>query len=237
MSIIVNSLAKSYGELQVLDDFNISFPPTQINCLFGPSGCGKTTLLNILAGLVSADGGQIEGTEAKKFSYIFQEDRLLPWATVEENLLFVLESYLGKAQAYEQIKKYLAIVNLTQYGGYYPDQLSGGMKQRVAIARAFAYAGDILVMDEPFKGLDFELKKGLMDYIIQFWRQEQKDKYFIFVTHDVEEALYLSDQIFIFKGPPLSIRDTVTIDIPQGQRSNGSQTISQLKDKLLSSPA
>ncbi|MCC5911195.1 MAG: ATP-binding cassette domain-containing protein [Clostridiaceae bacterium] len=204
-----------------------------IHCLFGPSGCGKTTLLNILAGLSTADQGDIKGIENKTFSYIFQEDRLLPWATVEENIFLILTDSYSKREAQGLMDKYLDLVDLSKFKNYYPEALSGGMRQRVSIARAFAYEGDILLMDEPFKGLHMELKKTLMDYLISYWHQ--KKQLFLFVTHDVEEALYMADHIHIFQGPPMELTKKLTIDIPAGDARNKNEKIDQFKEMLVHS--
>lgn len=155
-SIQISCLAKSFGELTVLNNFNITFTPNKIHCLFGPSGCGKTTLLQLIAGIMRPDRGQVRGVGNRTISYVFQEDRLLPWATVKENILFVLSNRYKDQKVAEQLAdRYLSLVGMKQFQDYFPGQLSGGMKQRTAIARAFAYQGDILLLDEPFKGLDY----------------------------------------------------------------------------------
>lgn len=231
MKIQVKELNKSYGNLHVISNLSMDFTSNRIHCLLGPSGCGKTTFVNILAGLTDANEGRVKGVENKTFSYIFQEDRLLPWATVEENMLFVLESRYNKDEAQHLSDKYLSLVDLANFKDNYPEELSGGMKQRVTIARAFAYGGDIFVMDEPFKGLHLELKNGLMDYIINYWNQE--NRFFFFITHDVDEALYIADEIHIFDGPPLTLKSTTTIDIPAYDRRKHEDEIKKYKEILL----
>lgn len=216
MEVKVKELYKSFDKLQVVADLSFNLFSDKIHCFFGPSGCGKTTLVNLLAGVTKADGGQIEGLVGKTFSYVFQEDRLLPWATLEENLHFVLEGRCDKAEARHLIDKYLDLVELSKFRNNYPDELSGGMKQRVSIARAFAYEADVLIMDEPFKGLHLELKKGFMDFIKEYWRGRRPLT--IFITHDIEEALYLADDIYIFDGPPLEMKNCISIDVPLKER-------------------
>lgn len=231
MQIKVSGLHKSYGDLQVISDFNMSFSSGKIHCIFGPSGCGKTTLMNILAGVINADKGCIEGLEGKSFAYVFQEDRLLPWATIGENILFVLENRYSRAEAQERLDKYISLVELSQFKSHYPDELSGGMKQRASIARALAYGGDVLIMDEPFKGLHFELKKALMDFIISC--RYQRKNFFFFITHDVEEALSLADEIYIFQGPPLTLKRRIAIDISPCDGVNGQKEKEKYKELLL----
>ncbi|MFY9593705.1 MAG: ATP-binding cassette domain-containing protein [Caldicoprobacterales bacterium] len=205
MAIKIKNLYKSYGDLIVCQNFNMTLEEMKITGILGPSGCGKTTLLNIIAGLEEYQSGSIQGLEGKTFSYIFQEDRLLPWSTVKENIIFVLESRYDDNEAERIANQYMDMVGLREYAHYYPRQLSGGMKQRVAIARAFAYPADILLMDEPFKGLDLELKTGLIESFLKLWNQDKRTV--IFVTHDMDEALSFAHDIYILEGRPLRIKD------------------------------
>lgn len=211
MAIKIKDLDKQYEKLKVLSNFNIEFEEEKITALLGPSGSGKTTLLNIISGLEEYDSGSILGLQSKKFSYIFQEDRLLPWFSVEENIQFVLKGDLTEEEIINITDKYLKIVGLEEYRHYYPKQLSGGMKQRVAIARAFAYSSDILLMDEPFKGLDMELKTNLIKSFISLWTKDKRTV--IFVTHDMDEARMLADYIFILEGKPLAVKDKIVTHI------------------------
>ncbi|HAA43361.1 MAG TPA: ABC transporter ATP-binding protein [Ruminiclostridium sp.] len=231
LELTINNLKKSFGNLKVLDSLNLIFKPNKVYCIFGPSGCGKTTLFNIIAGILPADGGEIKGLEGKKISYVFQEDRLLPWATVEENILFVLESHYKKEEAKKLSDKYISLVNLSEFKNHYPHELSGGMKQRVCIARALAFRGDILIMDEPFKGLHLELKKSLMDYIINYLKENNKAVFFI--THDIDEALYLGDCIYVFSGPPIKLKKEIEIKIPPDERKKDKEYMEKLKEEII----
>ena len=196
MDIVIENLYKKYDNLSIFENFSLTIRNNKIFCLFGPSGCGKTTLLNMIAGLENYDGGNIKGIENKKISYIFQETRLLPWASVYENISFVLKSTCSKDETEKLVNKYLKLVSLKEYKDYYPNQLSGGMEQRVSIARCFAYKSDIILMDEPFKGLDLKLKENLMKDFRELWKENKPTV--IFVTHDKEEAKYLADEVFYF---------------------------------------
>lgn len=204
MDLIINNLTKRYGTLTVFNQFHMTLTSGKRHCLFGPSGCGKTTLLNCLAGLESIDTGMITGINQKKIAYVFQEERLMPWLSVKDNIAFVLKGKLSAAQIEKRVDEILELVQLTPFKAYYPNALSGGMKQRVSLARAFAYQGEILILDEPFKGLQFELKKDLMDYVLKYWAIEKP--HLIFTTHDIDEALYLSSDIFVMDGPPGTIK-------------------------------
>ena len=197
MAIIVKDLVKEFNT-KVLENFSFSFPEKGVVCLLGRSGCGKTTLINCIAGLEKADGGSIEGKDDSKISFVFQEDRLIPWISAKRNLLVVNED--------ESIcDDILDKMGLSEHKTKLPDELSGDMRQRVAIARAVAYGGDIIFLDEPFKGIDVKTKAAVIDSV----KGLIEDKLCIFITHDLEEAMLLSDIIVILDGPPLKIKSVV----------------------------
>jgi NitT/TauT family transport system ATP-binding protein len=195
----IKGLGKKYDKHIIFRDFDITFKDNVINCILGASGCGKTTLLNIISGLDKYDQGEILGVENTTFSYIFQEPRLLDWYTVEENMWYVMGG-MDRDAALLRISRYLDVTGLTKFKTYYPGQLSGGMKQRLSIARAFAYPGKVLLMDEPFKGLDIRLKRELTDEFIKLWKEDKRTV--LFVTHEPEEALMMADNIHIIGGEP-----------------------------------
>lgn len=204
MKLKINGATKKYGKDDVLRDFSAVFPEKGVVCLFGPSGCGKTTLLNCIAGLTELDAGEIAGIGGARVSCLFQEDRLLPWITAEENVAAVLRG--AGEQNLQKARELLSRVGLSGAGRKRPGELSGGMRQRVAIARALAFAGDIYLMDEPFHALDEASKQE----IIALFRQKTPDCLKILVTHDRNEAEQLSDEIWILEGPPLKIVHTIT---------------------------
>lgn len=189
----LKSIYKAYGTNMVLENLNINFLKNKITVVTGPSGCGKTTMLNIISGLEKADKGDVFMAD-KSISFIFQEDRLLPQLTVYQNIAFVLKSYMNPDEMKPVIEKYLTLVKMMDSKDKYPGQLSGGMKRRVAIARAFAYKSRLLLMDEPFKGLDDKLKTEIIDQFLQVYRTDKRT--IIFVTHDMKEAEMLSDVIY-----------------------------------------
>lgn len=199
----LSNICKSYNGIDIYRDFSINFREGARSCLFGPSGCGKTTLLNIIGGIVRPDSGLIEGFDDKRFSYIFQEPRLLPWKTVRGNIEFVLDGALTVDERRTTADTLIHNVDLQGYADYYPSELSGGMKQRVSIARAFAIHSDIILMDEPLNGLDSDLKKSIIDWFSQIWRSDMRTV--IFVTHDSQEALLMGDEIFYLSKAPVKI--------------------------------
>ncbi|MFW5943984.1 MAG: ABC transporter ATP-binding protein [Bacteroidota bacterium] len=203
MSIQIKNISKSFSNVEIYRNFSLNLPENKISSILGPSGCGKTSLLNMTGGIMSQDSGIIEGVKDKVLSFIFQEPRLLPWKTVKANLEFVLKGISVKRKE-KIIQRYLSIVGLQNFAHFYPGQLSGGMKQRVAIARAFCYPSNIILMDEPLKTLDPKLKWGLMKTFIKLWKADRRTV--IFVTHDVEEALVLGEEIFVFSKPPVKVK-------------------------------
>jgi NitT/TauT family transport system ATP-binding protein len=207
MMIELNNISKNFDSLQVLKDFNISFKKNEISCLFGPSGVGKTTIANIVAKLVTIETGTISGIENSLYSYVFQEPRLLKWYSVYDNIDFVLQDLYDNEKRKIITSNYIDMVELSEYKDYKPKTLSGGMAQRVSLARAFAYPSDILIMDEPFKGLDLKLKQEMMLSFQKLWQESKRTV--IFITHDVDEAILLSDTIFIIKNRPAKIIKTI----------------------------
>ncbi|MGE5381777.1 MAG: ABC transporter ATP-binding protein [Methylocystaceae bacterium] len=217
MHLRINNISKRFSDLPVFNQMTLEPKVNRLTCILGPSGCGKTTLLQIVAGLVKLDDGSLEGFAEQTISYIFQDPRLLNWKTVAGNLDFVLKDGFPPAQRRDIIRHYLKLVELTGFEDYYPYQLSGGMRQRVAIARAFAYPSTLLLMDEPFSGLDLGLKRNLINAFIRLWTNDRRTVFF--VTHDINEALLLGDDILVLTQRPAQIRSRLYIDIPQGERN------------------
>lgn len=230
MAFIVEKINKSFEQLEVLADISFSVEENKIISLLGPSGCGKTTLLNIFSGMTKPDNGNLTGFSTENISYLFQEPRLLEWQTVEENIDFVLKDKMVPELRREIIKKNLNLVNLWSYRKYYIPQLSGGMKQRVAIARAFAVPSKIMLMDEPFKSLDLDIKASLIKSFTALWQLNKRTVFF--VTHDIQAAIILSDEIFVLSEKPASLDKHIINPVPIANRNLRNSTILEIEKEL-----
>ena len=231
MSLEIKNLYKNFGNISLFSDFSIAFHEGTITCILGPSGCGKTTLLNIMGGIIKADSGQLSGFNEKAISYIFQDPRLLPWLTVEENIEFVLKGDMPAEQRHKVTGQLIRLMELEDFAGYYPSRLSGGMRQRVSIARAFAYPSDVILMDEPLKGLDIKLKLNLIRIFSRMWQADRRTV--IFVTHDVDEALLLGSDIIVLSRPPAMIMLNERVDIPYETRSLDSGSLKDMEQRMM----
>lgn len=191
MNIELVHINKSFGKNQVLEDINMIFTNGKINCIMGASGIGKTTLIHILMGLIKPDSGNILGIQGKHISAVFQEDRLIEHWDAVKNVMLVCQ----KGQTQEKVKNHFSRVGLTEYEGKPVLNLSGGMRRRVSIVRALLADYDLIIMDEPFKGLDETLKQQVIDYVVE----ETLGKTIIIVTHDKDEIKKLGADLILMK--------------------------------------
>lgn len=208
MNIIIKNLNKSYGSEKIFENFNLELTDSKVNCIIGQSGCGKSTLLNILSNLISIDSGEILGMKKGDISYIFQEDRLIEWLTIEENLKLALKSYFTNDTLNKKIDSMLSMLDIMHVKFKYPNELSGGMRQRVNIARAFGKTSNVILMDEPFKSLDYKLKYSIIDKFKEILLEEKR--MVILVTHDVDEAIYFQGNIIVFGNRPVEVKKIFT---------------------------
>lgn len=220
----VRGLSKSFsvqGEpLTVLEDINFQLSPREFVCLVGASGCGKSTLLNIVAGLaspssgsVAVDGRVVTGPGSDR-GMVFQNYTLYPWLTVSQNIAFGLQlRKMPKTEQRERIEYYLNVVGLAPFANAYPKQLSGGMKQRVAIARALANEPAVLLMDEPFGALDAQTKEQMQQFLLELW--EKTHVTVLMITHDVEEAIFLSQRVYVLSARPGRVKLEVPVTLPE----------------------
>jgi NitT/TauT family transport system ATP-binding protein len=203
----VKGISKTYGNVEALRGIDLDFPRGKLTSLLGPSGCGKTTLLKIIAGLIEADKGTVE-IDGKRVSgpgperaFVFQDFALMPWATVTRNVAFGLELRGTKRAEREEIaRRYIAEVGLTGFEDKYPHELSGGMRQRVGLARALSVDAEVLLLDEPFSAVDEQNRRKFQEDLIRL--RTSRNKTFIFVTHSIEEAVYISDRIVLLSPRP-----------------------------------
>ena len=223
MSIKLINIEKNFGNKKIYDKFSLIFEEGKINCILGKSGCGKSTLLNIIANLEDINSGEIIGVP-EKIAYVFQEDRLIEWNSIYTNMELPLLKFYAKDERKEKIKNILREVELGDCMNSYPKELSGGMRQRANIARALLYNGELLLMDEPFKSLD----KSSKENIIKIFKKNhlEKNNTVIMVTHDINEALSLGDNIFILGGSPVSLMDKFK-DVQRSKEKNN------IEDKIL----
>jgi len=202
--------------VHALDDLSLEVQEREFICILGPSGCGKTTLLRIVAGLDRPTSGQvlIDGhlidKPCPRLVMIFQEYSLFPWRTVRENIAFGLEIQgVSREHRKDAVDRYLTLVGLSDFGGQYPYELSGGMRQRVAVARALAIEPDVLLMDEPFGALDAQTRNVMQRELLRL--REKTQKTILFVTHSVDEAVFLADRIVVLTRRPGKIREIVPV--------------------------
>lgn len=228
--LAVQGVSKRFDSLEVLGRIDAEFKPGSVTAVLGPSSCGKTTLLKILGGLEKPDSGTILGFQDARISFAFQEPRLLSWLNARENILFALAGMKNQTDARLRADKFLAAAGLGEFSGSYPSTFSGGMKRRLSLARAFAYPSDVLLLDEAFSEVDLKLKVSLMDLFHQLWKTEKRTT--IFVTHDVRDAMYLSDDILLLSRRPASVVSTFSVPGQAGARSYGSSETATLEESL-----
>lgn len=220
IKVKVDHMTKRFGDLLVLDDISFDVKKGEFLCIVGPTGCGKTTFLNCITKLYEPTSGEIlingEPVNLHKHnvSYIFQEYSTMSWLTVEQNIAFGLKmKKRPKEEIRRTVDEMLDIVGLTEYRHYYPVELSTSMLQRVVIARAFATKPELLLMDEPYGQLDIDLRFKLEDELLKLWKATGTTV--IFITHNIEEAVYLSENILILTNKPTSIKERMENKLPR----------------------
>jgi NitT/TauT family transport system ATP-binding protein len=221
----VEHLSKTYGEgpraVQAIGDLTFEVSEQEFVCIVGPSGCGKTTLLKCISGLLAPNGGQVQLKDVPvtgpppNMALVFQEysRSLFPWLTVRQNVGLPLRRKVDKGHARRMVEEAVDAVGLTRFLDSYPWQLSGGMQQRVAIARALAYQPEVLLMDEPFASVDAQTRGDLEDLVLDV--RERYGVTIVFVTHDIDESVYLSDRIVVLTPSPTSVAEIVDVGLPR----------------------
>lgn len=241
MGIEIKNISKSFvtkekDQFHALETINLNVDEGEFICLLGPSGCGKTTLLRIIAGLEESDQGEVYDKGAlvkgpsKDRGFIFQQYSLFPWMTVLDNVMFGLNlSDVSKEENVQHAERYLEQVGLIDFKDSYPHELSGGMKQRVAIIRTLLNHAPTLLMDEPFSALDMQNRHKLQEQLIGVWKRFETT--IVFVTHDVDEAIFLADKVVVMDKNPGSIKDIVPIDLPR-IRKRDSEEFLKIQDDI-----
>lgn len=217
---VIVDVSKSYGDFLALEHIKFNVYENELVCILGPSGSGKTTIANIIAGLLKPSTGIVKlGNETvdpskHNISYVFQARSCLPWRTVKNNVKLALEiKGVNDKEAEKKIAEVLQIVGLSGFEDYYHNQISGGMKQRVAIARAFSVDSDLLIMDEPFGSLDAQTRYLMQDEVLKVW--EKMKRTVVFITNNIEEAVFLADRLLVFSSAPAKIIEEIKVDLPR----------------------
>lgn len=227
IAVSVQNISKNYEDVEALKNMSLNFPKGELTSLLGPSGCGKTTLLKIIAGLlepssgsVAVNGRKVTGPGVDR-AFVFQDFALMPWASVLQNVSFGLEMRgMNKNERESIAQNYIEEVGLQGFEKSFPHELSGGMRQRVGLARALAVDADVLLMDEPFSAVDEQTRRKFQEDLLQL--VANKNKTFIFVTHSIEEAVYVSDQIAILLPRPSRVSEIIR---PSNFRAKGVDAI------------
>ncbi|MBS4534316.1 ABC transporter ATP-binding protein [Clostridium sp. D2Q-14] len=223
--VLIKGVSKSFENLLIVDDISIELREKEFVTILGPSGSGKSTLFNIISGLIKPDSGKvyIEGEDftgkTGRVSYMYQKDLLLSWKKIIDNVSMpLIIKGERKEDAREKVKKYFEIFGLEGFEYKYPHQLSGGMKQRAALMRTYMFSKDIILLDEPFGGLDAITKSKMQSWLLDIL--DRLEASILFITHDIEEAIFLSDRIYILSDRPARIKEEIKIDISKPRNSD-----------------
>lgn len=218
--LTIKNLSKTFksANLEVLKNVSLHVEDLELVSIVGPSGCGKSTLLDCIAGLTKYDKGEIllynNKSKANGVSYMMQDDNLLPWRTVIDNVILPLEiAGVSKEAARSEAKDLMHVFGLDKFSKYYPFMLSGGMRQRASLLRTYLGKKDLLLLDEPFSKLDAITRKKMQEWFLSVWQKNKKSV--LFVTHDVDEAVFLSDRVYVMSQRPGRIVDEVVVDLPR----------------------
>lgn len=219
IKVEVKNLTKNFGELKVLDDVSFNIKKGEFVCVVGPTGCGKTTFLNLLTRLLEPTSGDLyidgEPADPKKhnLSFVFQEPSAFPWLTVQQNIEFGLRTKkVPKEEMRQRVNHIIKLLGLEKFRDSYPHQMSVSAEQRIVIGRAFAMNPDLLLMDEPYGQMDIKVRYYLEDEVIRLWKEIGSTV--VFITHNIEEAVYLAQRVLILTNKPAKIKEEVIVDLP-----------------------
>lgn len=236
----INNVTKSFEELHTLGNISLTLKENEFITILGPSGSGKSTLFNIIAGLLTPDSGDvlIDGKDYRgktgRVSYMHQKDLLLPWKNILENVCVpLILKGSSKNDAEKKALKYFALFGLDGFEKHYPNQLSGGMKQRASLLRTYLFSNDIMLLDEPFGGLDAITKRKMQHWLLDVFKNLSSS--ILFITHDIDEAIFLSDKIYILSERPATIKAVfeVNIERPRDDNTFTSVEFNKIKKEIL----
>lgn len=223
MALHLKSVTKHYNGFLALEEISFSVQELEFVCIVGPSGCGKSTILRIIAGLETITSGSVEFDDGDlridngDIGFVFQDDTLFPWLNVRKNIAFGLElKKVGRSEKKKIVDYFLDLVGLKEFSRHYPHQLSGGMKQKAQIARAMAYNPKMLLMDEPFASIDAQTRNAMQEQVLEIWSREKKSV--IFVTHSLDEAIYLADRIICLGTNPGRVNKIIDVDLKRPRK-------------------
>lgn len=226
----IDNIYKSFDDILVVDNVSLNLKENEFVSLLGPSGSGKSTIFNIIAGLITPDKGKvlIENDDytgkTGRVSYMYQKDLLLPWKKIIDNVaLPLVVKGINKKKSREMVNDYFKIFGLEGFEYKYPFQLSGGMRQRAALMRTYMFSEDVILLDEPFGGLDTITKRKMQDWLLEVLDSLKAS--ILFITHDIDEAIFLSDRIYILSDRPAKVKTEIVVDIPKPR-----------KDEIVTSP-
>lgn len=238
--IEIKNISKTFGDLHTLDNISLSLAMNEFVTILGPSGSGKSTVFNIIAGLSMPDKGQvfIEGEEytgkTGRVSYMHQKDLLLPWKNILENVtLPLILKGSSKKDAENEALKNFQLFGLDGFENNYPNQLSGGMRQRASLLRTYLFSNDIMLLDEPFGGLDAITKRKMQQWLLQVFKNLKAS--ILFITHDIDEAIFLSDKIYVFSERPAYVKKIFSVDIkrPRDNQTFTSDDFNDMKKEII----
>ncbi|MDD2958590.1 MAG: ABC transporter ATP-binding protein [Lachnospiraceae bacterium] len=235
IKVQVNHLTKKFGDLLVLDDISFNINKGEFVCIVGPTGCGKTTFLNLLTRLIEPTSGEIliDGKPADphvhNISFVFQEPSAFPWLTAQQNIEYGLKIKKKSSEEIKsQVDKIIGLLGLEKFRNAYPHEMSVSMEQRVVIGRAFALNPDLLLMDEPYGQMDIKMRYYLEDEVIRLWKATGSTV--LFITHNLEEAVYLAERVLILSNKPAKIKAEKKVDLPRPRSVSDDKFVEIRKD-------
>jgi ABC-type nitrate/sulfonate/bicarbonate transport system ATPase subunit len=240
MKLLVENIKKDFEDIQVIEDVSLELGENEFVSLIGLSGSGKSTIFNIISGLIMPDKGRIliEGQDytgkTGRVSYMYQKDLLLPWKKIIDNVcLPLVVKGETKRRAREAVKGYFKTFGLEGFENKYPFQLSGGMRQRAALMRTYMFSSDIMLLDEPFAGLDAITRSKIHCWLLEVLNDLRTSV--LFITHDIEEAIFLSDRIYILSGRPAGVKEEIVVDLPKPRKKDiiTSEKFNKIKGHIL----